>query len=840
MHCTSRFNRVLAAAVALAISGALCAEGVGQAAAPRKIDFHIAGQPISDALTALGRQSGLTIIVESRLSRGLMATPLSGSYTPDEALRKILGPAGLRAEYLDGKTVAIRPATSGSPAASAARGDTDALRLAQSGAPADSVATSSQGGGATAEPSTISSEDKAADSIEEVHVTAAFLREPSTEGSGSYTSDTVTIGKFPLALREIPNSVSVITRQLLDDQSINTLEDALSQATGITSVTFGDGTAYFQSRGYPADVQYESLPTSSGLQYLPQFDLVLYDRIEVFRGPAGLLQGSGAPGGTLNLVRKRPRDVFSVSSSVSAGSWSNILGNIDVAGPLSSSGAIRGRAVVAAQDGDLFYDNGHTRHGVGYGIIEADLTPNTLLTLSVAAQRDKLKGFSYGQPIVVGGGILDAPRSTSYTPDWGVGNTTSKEGYAEISHHFDNAWIAKLNVDIRSARSDSLYGFPFGPVPANGQVFVSLRDQGSKSDWRGLDMNVSGPFDLFGRRHLLVLGANFASFERYSLTGIAGAPGVDVLDIPSIPEPASFTPAFGSSARSSQYGAYGLTRFKIADPLTLVVGGRVSHYESKTRNEIPAPGPWQQQPDVKHEFTPYGGLIYDVSRRISLYASYADVFVPQQQLSVSGNALDPRIGKQYEAGIKGETENKKLNASLAVFRLKDTNRAVQDPLNPDFFVARGEVRSQGWEAEVSGSPLSRWDIYAGYTYLDTEYVNDPANQGLTFSPEEPRHTLKMWNKYRISGTAAQGFQVGAGVRAVTKTSRGTVYQGGYAVFDAQLGYRMNKNWLFTLNVDNLFDRSYFNRMPSSDSPTFSCCGTYGQPRSVMLTARMSP
>lgn len=154
---------------------------------------------------------------------------------------------------------------------------------------------------------------RAADEVPQlspVRVTGAAekLSDPGqTEGSQSYTANTVTVGKTGANVRDIPNSVSVVTRQRMDDQNMVSVEDALRETTGVSAMTYGDGTAYFTARGYETDVQFDGVPANGALQYLPQFDLALYDRVEVLRGPAGLLQGFGSPAGTVNLVRKLKR-----------------------------------------------------------------------------------------------------------------------------------------------------------------------------------------------------------------------------------------------------------------------------------------------------------------------------------------------------------------------------------------------------------------------------------------------------------------------------------------------------------------------------------------------------
>ena len=153
------------------------------------------------------------------------------------------------------------------------------------------------------------------------------------------------------------------------------VEDALRQTTGVSAMAYGDGTAYFTARGYEADVQFDGIPANGALQYLPQFDLALYDRVEVLRGPAGLLQGFGSPAGTVNLVRKRPQDAFSLTGAVMAGSWNNYRTELDATGPITEDGRVRARAGFAAQDRDYFFDKANTRQGLVYCLLYTSPSP---------------------------------------------------------------------------------------------------------------------------------------------------------------------------------------------------------------------------------------------------------------------------------------------------------------------------------------------------------------------------------------------------------------------------------------------------------------------------------
>jgi outer membrane receptor for ferric coprogen and ferric-rhodotorulic acid len=267
-----------------------------------------------------------------------------------------------------------------------------------------------------------------------------------------------------------------------------------------------------------------------------------------------------------------------------------------------------------------------------------------------------------------------------------------------------------------------------------------------------------------------------------------------------------------------------------------VLGGRLSDFETRSRNVAPAtPTPWvvgRNQADG--EFTPYAGLVYDITNWMSLYASYADLFIPQTQLRVTGEVIDPRVGKQYEAGAKAEFFERRLNASVALFNLRDTNRAFADAANPTFFVNAGEVESKGWDAEIVGTLPRGFEIQAGYTRLDTEYLRDLANAGLVFDTWEPRHSAKLWGVRRFEGGALGGLTLGVGGNYATRTRSGNGAsairdQDSYLLLNAMATYKLGEHVSMSLNLNNLLDETYYTRLGGTNT-----YNSFGEPFNASL------
>jgi outer membrane receptor for ferric coprogen and ferric-rhodotorulic acid len=661
------------------------------------------------------------------------------------------------------------------------------------------------------------------------------------EVTGSpYLSEVSVGGKEPVKPREIPQSVSVITKERIEEQGLVTLTDALNQVTGVNFVSNDTTQSQFRSRGFALNLSHDGIPVYSSFSGYQQLDLAIYEQVEVLRGPAGLYQGTGDFGGTVNLVRKRGQKEFAASGSVSAGSWSNYNTVADVTGPLNADGSLRARAVVSITDRDYFYKSTHTRKYLGYGTLDWDITPATTLSLAFISQHDDTDVSYMGLPARSTGELLKVSRKTHVYPDWNRYEWETQDLLAELTHRFDNGWNATAKLRHRDQDFYFKDGFPNVGVSPTGTIDYTRRVRDYRYAQDAFDFYLTGPFRLFGKEHRAVLGYN-SEILRTTWKG-ANAPAVDGIPfgrpdlVPSFDLPYNL----GGESESRQSGFYGQVRLRLADPLTAIVGARISDFRSRSRTVSPNPNPtaWDGPKKTNDEVTPYGGLIFDVNKQVSLYASYSDLFIPQTSYQkANGGFLDPRVGKQYEIGSKGEFFDGRLIASIAYFNIRDENRAYQDPDNPDFYLNAGEVESKGWEVEVSGSPAPGWNLQAGYTHQVAKYLKDRNNEGLPFSTWDPKHMLKLWGTYRFQGGTLNGLSVGLGANynSETKAGNGTSNvrrQSGHTVVDAFLSYRIDKNLSLSLNVNNLFDKTYYTRLGGTNT-----YNTYGAPRNFALTLR---
>jgi len=686
-----------------------------------------------------------------------------------------------------------------------------------------------------------------------------------TEKSRSYTTNAVTIGKTVLNPRDIPQSVSVVTRQRIEDQNLFTLPDALAQTPGLTVLDNGSQRNTFTARGFPIDsIQLDGVPTALQYNIVLSPDLAIYDRVEVIKGANGLLQGSGDPSASINLVRKRPTNTLMIAGALSAGSWNNYRAEADVSGPLNSSGTIRARIVGSYQDNDYFYDIANSRKGVAYGVVDFRLTPNTLITAGYTYVGSHAVPTLSGLPTYTDGGDLRLPRSTYPGAAWNRENFANHDAFVELRQDFGGGWTGQAVFRHASASSDSKYGYLRGAVnraTGAGVALAAAHILDYRDRQNGLDAFVSGPIKLFGRSHQLLIGGN-AREDKYDFLhgefqpGAVGTPiNVFTFDPRTLPEPIdSGTALLDFRARVRQAGIYGTARLSLANPLTLIVGSRVSWW--KYESEF-APGALIVIPKSSTAnngvFTPYAGLIYKIDPTVSLYASYADVFQPQDGvLRFPGKALPPIRGANYEAGIKAGLFGERLNTSFAIFQIEQSNRALSDPDRPCapsdpvcYSVAAGKVRSRGIELEATGNVTPNLEIAAGYTYADTKYVKDrdasgapTANEGLSFSPFTPKHLFKVWANYTLPGDLHR-LSIGGGVQAQSGTSfrfnSRVISNGSYALVNLRVAYELVDGVTLSTNLNNLFDKRYYQTLanPNGNNPY----EFYGMPRNFTVTLR---
>ncbi|NMY25793.1 TonB-dependent siderophore receptor [Pseudomonas sp. WS 5021] len=762
--------------------------------------FDIAPGPLGEVLSRYAQAAGAPIAFQSQQVAGLNSAGVRGSYNVVDGFAKVLEGTGFAAQAsADGYQLQALTEASGTLALAATQ------------------VTSNQLG-------------------------------TVTEGTGSYTPGTIaTATRLVLTPRETPQSITVITRQHMDDFGLNAIDDVMRHTPGITVSTYDSERTNYFARGFSIEnFQYDGIPTLRNSAYSSGqtlTDMAIYDRVEILKGATGLLTGAGAPGATLNLIRKKPTRDFKASIELGAGSWDNYRSQVDVSGPLTDSGNIRGRAVAAYQDKHSFMERYQRKTSVYFGSLEADLDDDTLLTVGFDYQdNDPMgSGWSGSRPLFnTKGDRIDVKRSYNNGAKWSRWEQYNRGAFATLERSFANGWVAKAQVTHQlSGYHAPLGSIQSAPNPDTGLSTVYANKFTGQTRANAADVYLSGPFSLLGREHELVVGGSASNShwkgKDYGSPKHANGNVVDFWNFDgNFAEPDWGAPTYVNDLTTRQSAGYMTSRFNLADPLNLFLGARVANYKLRGTDDSTETG----------RLVPYAGVTYDLNENFTAYASYTDIFMPESYNRDRNNKLlEPSEGKNYEGGIKGEFFGGRLNTSLAYFEVHQSNRAEADaeynaaPTNPSLgYATKGiEAKTKGLEAEMSGELLPGWQAQAGYTH---KIIRDQSGQKV--STWEPEDQLSFYTTYKLKGPLDR-LTVGGGARWQNrswqelynryKAKNEEFAQQAYWLVDVMARYQVTENLSATLNLNNAFDKKYYTNIG------FYNTAYYGDPRNVMLTTR---
>ena len=706
-----------------------------------------------------------------------------------------------------------------------------------------------------------------------VTVTATSIS-TTTENSNTYKSSAMsTTTGLELTPRETPQSVSNVTMQQIQDQGLTTLDETMRRTTGITVIE-NAGSVRYLSRGFFVDKIQEdgissTIPGATGNAFRESSamsDMAIYDHIEVVRGPTGLTQSNGEPGGTINAVRKRPTAEFQANVSAEVGSWDHYRSMADISSSLNEAQTLRGRLVGVVSRSNSFKDSVGDDVNMLYGILEADVTPDTKLTFGGLYQDSEATPDFYGLPTGPKGEDLDFDRDTTFIADWQKRIVRKRNLFAELEHYFNEDWRITSKISYTRIGMDTKIGQLVGvsdqqidnPI-MQGNNFL-FYDNSQKQLSASVTLN--GVYRLFGQEHDFFSTLDYSrekSDSNWKRSRFGSRVNSSDFSGSSLIEPDwnNYDQLNEDYIYRTTYRDMGIrlgTRYNFTDNWHLIAGARWANFKQEGDNEgiaryydktLKQDLYWQPREYWGSELTtskliPYFGLTWDVTQSSSIYLSYTSIFKPQSGKYKSGEVVDPVEGKNYELGIKSDFFNNKLNTSAALFFIEQENRPILDAGN-DWVESTGTVTSQGLELELSGEIAEGWNLFAGYTYNKSEFRNNENTlfkKGTTYSALTPKHLLRFYTSYRLPGVAHR-WTVGMGAQIQSKADLGQqsrsyhMLQGGYAVWNANVQYRFNDHLDVNFVVNNLFDKTYWREV---NNRTYTMNGYYGDPRSFLLRA----
>ncbi|MDM0026212.1 TonB-dependent siderophore receptor [Variovorax saccharolyticus] len=784
------------------------------ATAPTRFEVH-AG-PLAPALADFAADAGVSLSAPPELVRGMTSPGLSGSYAVPEGLARLLAGTGLEAVPSGDRAWLLRR----KPAAEAP------------------------------------SSDATGSTLPEVRVTAQGPGNGTTEGTGSYAAGPSSSATgLSLSPRETPQTVTVVTRQQMDDQGSLNVSDVMERAPGITVQSYDSERWSFSARGFAVtNFQYDGVSKDYDGVYdwgATNGDMAIYDRVEIVKGATGLMSGTGDPSAAVNFIRKRPTQSFAGSVAASLGSWQSARTELDLSGPLNESGSVRGRFVGAYQDRESYLDHYRQKKSVAYGVIEADLSRDTLLTLGMDYQNTDPRGSTWtGFPIFFSDGSrTDWSRSFNPATTWSRRELETRNLFATLEHRLADDWRLKLTVNNQESKHRSLLGSASGgnpdPVTGEGMYLFSGDFRGNRTQDTA-NASITGSYALGGRKHDLMFGGMWSNTRTdgpWSESLYPLLPGSIFNWTGNFPQP-EFPPIASYEDRDRQTAVYGATRLRPTDALSVILGARVTRVTaSDTRTYVDGvTPPLSSSLSESGVTTPYAGVVFDLDPTWSVYASYTSIFSPQSLMDVNRQYLPPIEGRSVEAGIKGEFLDGRLNASLAAFQIKQDNVAeyVDFVDGESVYRAVQGVTSKGIEAELNGQIAPGWNLQAGYTYNHVRDAEGERVYGATLMASQPAQMLRLSTSYRLPG-AWQKLTIGGGVSwqsafygKVWNPAAGDyaiIEQKPYALVALMARYEFSKQLSATLNINNLFDKKYYAGLGLFET------GFYGAPRNAMLTMR---
>ncbi|MBF7144774.1 MULTISPECIES: TonB-dependent siderophore receptor [Pseudomonas] len=670
----------------------------------------------------------------------------------------------------------------------------------------------------------------AAVDLPSIDVQASSL-EPEGDEAGYRATHTSSATRTDTDLHEVPQSVSVISAQVLKDSNVTRLQDALDYGGGIGRANNfgGQGLTTYTVRGFTTGEFYRNgFPVNRGYPNAP--DANTLDHVDILRGPAATMYGRSDPGGTFNIVSKQPQAEQKTTVGGQVDNEGLYRGTLDTTGAVNATKTLTYRLNLMGEGGDTFRDSVDTERYDLAPVIQWQATDSTRVTFEGDYLRnnhplDRGNTHYPGQSVTAG-------RHT-YVWEKGADNLLHNDNnmtQLRFEHLLNDNWTLSGGVQWIDGR---LKG---NAVEANG-IQVDGRTLDRNFNWRQLDwkdqdiqVNLSGQFNTGRIEHTFLAGLEYETYDYTSIirrsNPLSPYP-IDLLNpVLGQPRPALTRTTTHDHEQLNSLAAFVQDQMRLTERLKLLVGARIERDDHDYDNKLPQSVDWNK---TESAITPRYGLVYDLTPQVAVYGSYSKSFKPNTGAAREGSGFDAEKGASYELGVKWKALDDQLSVDAAIFHTVKDNVLTLDPVDPTYSVAAGRVRSRGLDLNVAGNLTAQWRILAGYSYADAQVVKDNSLATGTRLANIPRSSYNLLNVYEFHNGALSGLGLGLGVRHVAEragqTANATYSMASYTVADVLSFYQVTPKLRVNLDLKNLFNEDY-------EEGAFNLYAYPGAPRTV--------
>ncbi|WP_107990918.1 TonB-dependent siderophore receptor [Breoghania corrubedonensis] len=672
--------------------------------------------------------------------------------------------------------------------------------------------------------------------LETIVVTADGGEDPKGPVDGFVASRSTSGTKTNASILETPASVSVVTKDQVEQQGAQTVQEALRYSAGVAAdIRAQDRYDIVPMRGfggYQSFVQYlDGLRMLKGISFAqPTVDVRELERIEIFRGPASVLYGAVNPGGLVNLVSKRPTKETQHELELAVGYPWGVTGAFDTSGPVNDAETflyrVSGFGYFKQSDMD---DMNSQRYSISpsFTWLPSDDTKITLLA-NVTHEPESY----YPSRLPADGTVYLKNASTHIPYDFNIADPdfdkfirdSFRIGY-EFEHQFDDVFTFRQNLRY-SYMETEFRGFAPGTISGTtlGRTASAVDEE---LHTLAVDNQLEADFTTGMVEHKMLGGFDYQWSEANRLFGAAGTTSIDILD-PDYSGTIA-TPAFRTDVdqHTQQAGTYLQEQARIGK-LALTLGGRLDWYSQKTETLTIASGDLNTQNQQDTAFTWRAGAAYLFDSGFAPYVSYATSFEVPAGVAVGNVALDPVTGRQYEIGVKYQPAGYDSFLMISAFDLTQNNAVTSDTSNSGYYRKIGRVNSRGIEVTGKASFDNGWDLTGSYTFVDAEIRKDlvtKTNVGNT-PATIPQHIASIWAHYTFQSGKLEGLGLGAGARYTGESwgnDENEFKVKDFTLFDAALDYDLGKlddqleGTTFRFNVQNVLDTEYVSSCSASNA-----------------------